>query len=151
MPAQLAGQLAEDGEVLGCHDGEGVKNCCWQGVPCIWLACHGRPSSPKDQGFAVAGAVPVGAGAPVVGEAWVVGATVGEALGATVGETPGAAVGQGVIAGNGALVRVVVSCGRTLTFVEGSEARGLGDGVLLVTGAGVEGAVARVGGGRSMK
>ena len=107
------------------------------------LACHGGPSSPKDQGFAVAGAVPVGAGAPVVGEAWVVGATVGEAL--------GAAVGQGVIAGNGVLVRVVVSCGRTLTFVVGSEARGLGDGVLLVTGVGVEGAVARVGGGRSMK
>jgi hypothetical protein len=115
------------------------------------LACHGGPSSPKDQGFAVAGGVPVGAGAPVVGEAWVVGPTVGEALGATVGEALGAAVGQGVIAGNGVLVRVVVSCGRTPTFVVGSEARGLGDGVLLVTGVGVEGAVARVGGGRSMR
>ena len=95
-------------------------------------------------------AVGTGAGLPVVGGgAWVVGATVGDAVGATVGDGVGSAVGQGVGALKGPVWTGVVSGREGAFFVVLGVVGCLRAGVLLGSGVGVAGmaAAVREGGG----
>ena len=111
--------------------------------------------SREDQGPAVAEAVPRGVGAGRLGVgvgsgALAVGALVGKRVGVAVGDEVDMWVGKEVGAGRGGPVVAVASGAGAVDFFVacGVLARGLGDGVLVVTGVG---GVLTVGTGGSMR